>query len=136
MNGESFWEKLREAEKFRYGNRNSKIVEPSGPPKDIMKKMGRRFLIFAVVMFLVITVLNCYYTLGVNEVGVLTTLGTPESVTTPGIHMKWPYVQRINKMSKEIRGMEIGYDTTTAGQGNPDSVRADSEMITKILFVT
>lgn len=131
MNGESFWEKLREAERFRYGNRDSKIVDPPKPPRNTVKKIGKGFLIFAVVLFLFITGENSYYTLGVNEVGVLTTMGTPESVTTPGIHLKWPYVQRINKMSKEIQGMEIGYDTSTAGQGNPDSVREDSEMITK-----
>ena len=41
---------------------------------------------------------------------VITTLGSPSSVTTSGFKFKWPYIQQVHKMSKEIRGMSIGYD--------------------------
>ena len=122
---------MRDADPNRYPNQDNQTVNMPRPDKGTAKKIGRVFLIFVLILLLFIAAENSYYTLSVNEVGVLTTLGSPESITTPGIHLKFPFVQQIHKMSKEIQGMEIGYDTSAKGQGNPDSVRADSEMITE-----
>lgn len=68
---------------------------------------------------------NSVYTLKENQVAVLKTFGQPESITTAGIHFKIPFVQKVYKLSSEIRGMQIGYDD------NNQSIISESEMITK-----
>ena len=68
---------------------------------------------------------------------VVTTLGKPASVTTSGIKFLIPYVQQVHKMSKEIKGMSIGYDPDydldnhANSENNPLQVPSESEMITR-----
>jgi len=130
MDKNSFWKNLQQAEQSRFRMNGQTFVNMPKTPNGTGRKIGRGFLAFLLLLLLVITVFNSYYTLSVNEVGVLTTFGAPESVTTTGIHLKIPYVQQIHKISREIHGMEIGYDTSKGGQSNPSAVREDSEMIT------
>jgi len=82
------------------------------------------------VLFLLILVFNSGYMLDVNQTAVVTTFGVPAGVTESGFHFKVPFVQQVNKISKEISGMEIGYDTSQTGENDPQKVSADSEMIT------
>ncbi|MCI2048822.1 MAG: FtsH protease activity modulator HflK [Lachnospiraceae bacterium] len=94
---------------------------------------GRGILIFARVvlaLLLLIAVFNSGYMLDVNQTAVVTTFGVPASVTESGFHFKVPFVQQVHKISKEISGMEIGYDTSQTGENDPQKVSADSEMIT------
>lgn len=85
----------------------------------------RLVLIIALVLFVVRASDGAFFTLNVNESAVVTTLGRPVSVTTPGVHFKIPFVQNVVKMSREIQGMTIGYDASN------QSVPSESEMITK-----
>lgn len=88
------------------------------------------------ILFLVFTAFQSFYTLSENEMAVITTLGKPSSVTTSGFKFKIPYIQRVYKMSKEIRGMSIGYDPDydpydhANSENNPVPVVSESEMIT------
>jgi len=88
------------------------------------------------ILFLAFTALQSFYTLSENEMAVITTLGKPSSVTTSGFKFKIPYIQQVHKMSKEIRGMSIGYDPDydpydhTNSENNPAPVVSESEMIT------
>ena len=68
-----------------------------------------------VVTVLVILVLgfNCYYTIGEQEQAVITTFGKAEAVSTPGLHFKIPFIQRVTKVDTTIKGLSIGYDVNT-----------------------
>ncbi|MBE7721273.1 MAG: FtsH protease activity modulator HflK [Lacrimispora celerecrescens] len=68
---------------------------------------------------------NSFYTLTEDKVAVVCTFGTPVSVTKTGPHFKIPFIQTVYKMSKEIKGMRIGYDEEN------QSTISESEMITK-----
>lgn len=68
---------------------------------------------------------NSFYTLTEDKVAVVSTFGNPVSVTKTGPHFNIPFVQTVYKMSKEIKGMSIGYD-----EANQSTV-SESEMITK-----
>ncbi|MDR1769919.1 MAG: FtsH protease activity modulator HflK [Hungatella sp.] len=68
---------------------------------------------------------NSFYTLTEDKVAVVCTFGKPASVTKTGPHFKIPLVQTVYKMSKEIKGMRIGYNE------NNESTVSESEMITK-----
>lgn len=92
--------------------------------------------IVVVLLFAAFTGIQSFYTLSENEMAVITTLGQPSSVTTSGFKLKWPYIQSVHKMSKEIRGMSIGYDPDydlenhANSENNPVPVPQESEMIT------
>ena len=94
------------------------------------------FRIVVLLLFLAFSALQSFYTLSENEMAVITTLGQPSSVTTSGFKLKWPYIQNVYKMSKEIRGMSIGYDPDydpadhANSENNPVPVKSESEMIT------
>ena len=102
-----------------------------------MKRMLRPIKIAIVVAVLAIAAFDSFYTLSENEMAVLTTFGRPSSVTTSGPKFKVPFIQKVHKMSKEIKGMPIGYDPDYNAQNhadsenNPISVTSESEMITK-----
>lgn len=86
---------------------------------------------------LAIAAMDSFYTLSENEMAVVTTFGHPSSVMTSGPKFKYPFIQKVYKMSKEIKGMAIGYDSTydtqnpANSENNPVPVSAESEMITK-----
>lgn len=120
-----------------------------------MKRMLRPIKIAIVVAVLAIAAFDSFYTLSENEMAVLTTFGRPSSVTTSGPKFKVPFIQKVHKMSKEIKGMPIGYDPDYSsqtggtpllnshinassrvddGEGTPEntvSIPSESEMITK-----
>lgn len=102
-----------------------------------MKRMLRPIKIAIAVAVLAIAAFDSFYTLSENEMAVLTTFGRPSSVTTSGPKFKVPFIQKVHKMSKEIKGMPIGYDPDYNAQNhadsenNPISVTSESEMITK-----
>ena len=72
-----------------------------------MKRMLRPIKIAIVVAVLAIAAFDSFYTLSENEMAVLTTFGRPSSVTTSGPKFKVPFIQKVHKMSKEIKGMPI-----------------------------
>ncbi len=91
------------------------------------KKGGGKWILLVVLGVLVAYIFfNSFYTLSVSEAAVVSTLGHPTNVTEPGVHFKIPILQSVYKVSREIRGMEIGYD-----KDSEESVTSESEMITK-----
>ncbi len=78
------------------------------------------------IVFLIVVGINCYYMLDEEEYGVVTTLGNPAAVSQAGLHFKIPFIQRVQKVSKVISGMSIGYDQSTG-----DSIEDECIMITK-----
>ncbi|MBP3216272.1 MAG: FtsH protease activity modulator HflK [Clostridium sp.] len=111
-------------ERIRRSRQTSEEVPGGQKPRRNFDSF-RLVLIIALVLFVVRASDGAFFTLNVNESAVVTTLGRPVSVTTPGVHFKIPFVQNVVKMSREIQGMTIGYDASN------QSVPSESEMITK-----
>ena len=87
-------------------------------------------------MVVVLVGLNSFYTLKEDQVAVITTLGKPEAHTKSGLNFKIPFIQNVHKLSKNIRGMAIGFNSShrqDSGYVEDEavSVSEESEMITK-----
>lgn len=98
-----------------------------GPSKK--KPSGKKLALIAVLAVLVlvlgVTALNSFYTIGEQENAVVTTFGVPQTVTSPGLHFKIPFVQQVEKVDMTIKGFALGYD-----ESNDQSQLEDSLMIT------
>jgi len=57
--------------------------------------------------------LNSTYQIREQEQAVLTTFGQAQAVTTPGLHFKIPFIQKVTKVNTTIQGFSIGYDEDT-----------------------
>lgn len=79
-----------------------------------------------VIVLLLFIGTNCYYVLDEDNYAVVTTLGNPAAVSQAGLHFKLPFIQRVQKVSKVIMGMPIGYDADTG-----ESIDEEAVMITK-----
>jgi len=44
---------------------------------------------------------------------VITTFGKADAVSTPGLHFKIPFIQKVKKVDTTIKGLSIGYDVNT-----------------------
>lgn len=89
-------------------------------------KQTKKIILSAVVIIvLLILVFNSFYTIKEQEQAVVTTFGTPQAVTTSGLHFKIPFVQKVTKVNTTIKGMPIGYV-----EGTNLSVPEESLMIT------
>ena len=77
------------------------------------KTVIRVVKIVAVVLVVLILGFNSYYTIGEQEQAVITTFGKPDAVSTPGLHFKIPFIQKVTKVDTTIKGLSIGYDVNT-----------------------
>lgn len=79
-----------------------------------------------VLSILVLIVLSqSTYQIREQEQAVLTTFGKAQAVTTPGLHFKVPFVQKVKKVNTTIQGFSIGYNKETN-----ESIEDESIMIT------
>lgn len=119
-----------------FGGRKQKKEdsEPEKEPERFDSKGNpvRRFRpfrgIFAglVILLLLLAGMNSYYMLDEENYAVVMTLGSAEAVSQAGLHFKIPFVQRVQRVSKGIKGMPIGYSLETQ-----ESIDEESVMITK-----
>lgn len=75
-------------------------------------------IVFAVIILFVagIIVSGSFYTIREEEQAVVCTFGSPQAVTTPGLHFKIPFIQTVDKVSTTINGFSIGYNSTGDGE--------------------
>lgn len=126
----------KEQRNQRSQNKGPTVQETVYPDRKPGK--GKKILIGTVVLLAAAFLgMNSFYTLSEDKMAVVTTFGRPSSVTTSGLKFKIPLIQQVHKMSKEIRGMSIGYDPDynqedhAESENNPRPVTTESEMITK-----
>ncbi len=119
---------------YNPGNQN---FTPNKPDFTEIKKKTKKvlFVVFGAII-IAFAGLNSFYTLKEDQVAVITTLGKPEAHTKSGLNFKIPFIQTVHKLSKNIRGMAIGFDSSHRQDSDyvedeAVSISEESEMITK-----
>ncbi|MBM9535960.1 FtsH protease activity modulator HflK [Desulfobulbus alkaliphilus] len=96
-------------------NRSEK--DPDGPPNFLGG--ASKILAVVVVIVLIQAAMSAFYTVKPGEVGVILRFGKFTKATTPGLHFKMPYIDRLIKVDMEtIRKEEFGFRTRTTTMGN------------------
>ena len=90
-----------------------------------VKKMWTIVALVAILMVVGAVVLTSFYYTTEDQYAVVTTFGKPSLVENSGLHFKLPLVQRKTIISKNIRGIPIGYADTG------ESIESESVMITR-----
>lgn len=112
---------------FSGGKRENRTEHYDAGGNRMNKKFPFKVILAAVlVVFLAVVGMNCYYVLDEDNYAVVTTLGNPAAVSQAGLHFKVPFIQHVQKVSKIIMGMPIGYDPETR-----EGVESESVMITR-----
>ena len=95
-----------------------------------VKKAGKKLLIAAVALLLLIGIFTCFYTVDDKQKAVVTTFGKVTDVTDAGLHFKLPFgIQKVQKVDVNVyQKIELGY--VTDANGNTVTVESESAMIT------
>lgn len=85
-------------------------VYPDGKKKGFP---GKTVLAVAAALVAAGLLAGSFYSLKENEYAVITTFGVPSVTEESGIHLKAPFVQKLNRVPKTINGFMIGSDAET-----------------------
>lgn len=91
--------------------------------KSALPKVLGTLIVLALVAGTILT--QSMYSINEQEEAVVTTFGTPTTVSSPGLHFKIPFIQQVEKVSTTINGFPIGYDMSSE-----QSIESESLMIT------
>jgi len=107
---------------YSYSGKNGKSVDV----QSIIKKSA----IVIAILFVVIGILTCFYTVDDKQQAVVTTFGKVSKITDPGLHFKLPFgIQQAHKVDVNIyQKIELGY--TTSPEGIVTVNDSESTMIT------
>ena len=94
--------------------------------QDLIKKGA----IVLAILFVVIGILTCFYTVDDKQQAVVTTFGKVTTITDPGLHFKLPFgIQKAHKVDVNIyQKIELGYTTNQDGTVTVND--SESTMIT------
>ena len=86
---------------------------------DNVKKLGKRGLLVALALVLVIGVMTCFYTVDDKQQAVVTTFGKVTDVTGAGLHFKLPFgIQNVYPVDVNVyQKIELGYSSDDYGYG-------------------
>ena len=119
---------------YSYTGKNGKAVDMQG----LIKKAA----IVLAVLFVVIGVLTCFYTVDDKQQAVVTTFGKVSKITDPGLHFKLPFgIQKANKVDVNIyQKIELGYitnpdGTTTTNDDESTMITGDYNIVNVDFFV-
>ncbi len=119
---------------YSYSGKNGKSVDI----QSIIKKAA----IVLAVLFVVIGILTCFYTVDDKQQAVVTTFGKVTKITDPGLHFKLPYgIQKANKVDVNIyQKIELGYmtnpdGTTTTNNDESTMITGDYNIVNVDFFV-
>ena len=79
-------------------------------------KIGNIIKIVVIALIIGILAAGSFYSIREEEQAVVCTFGSPQAVTTPGLHFKIPFIQTVEKVSTTINGFSIGYNSTGNGE--------------------
>ncbi|MCQ2432726.1 MAG: FtsH protease activity modulator HflK [Clostridia bacterium] len=110
-------------------NMNGYAYEAAQPKKapPSPAKVIKGAVVILLILIAASVVLNSFYTIGEQENAVVTTFGTPQAVTTSGLHFKIPFVQEVEKVNMTIFGLPIGYDPYTNASITDESLMITSD---------
>lgn len=81
-----------------------------GAAADYFRRFGKKLMLSAIGLLVLIVLLSGIYSVGPGEQGVIRTFGRETSKTGPGLHYQIPLVQRVNVVNIEnIRRVEVGF---------------------------
>ena len=102
--------------------------KPSGIPD--AKKIIKIAVTAAVVIFVLIGVLTCFYTVDDKQQAVVTTFGKVTDIADPGLHFKLPFgIQQVHKVDVNVyQKIELGYIENP--KGDYVTKTSESTMIT------
>jgi modulator of FtsH protease HflK len=109
------WEKLQQQKRSRPGAPPPQVDEILGKFKDIKGKFGGVWSIIAVVLILLVGY-SMFYTVAVDEVGVVQRFGRYVRTTQPGLNFKFPAgIEKITKVPvQRVQKQEFGFRTIVA----------------------
>ena len=85
--------------------------------KQVNVEKTKKFAVIAVIAIAALMLISgSFYSIREEEQAVVCTFGSPQAVTTPGLHFKIPFIQTVEKVSTTINGFSIGYNSTGAGE--------------------
>jgi membrane protease subunit HflK len=94
-----------------------------GNPDEFIKNAGKKLQSFKGFLPLVVVgiialagLFSSFYSVGPDEVGVIRRFGKYVRTTNPGLHVKFPFIEKVNKVKvKYIFKEEFGFRTTSPG---------------------
>ena len=92
-----------------------------------LKNLVKIVVILAIVLVVAVVGAGSFYTIGEQENAVVTTLGVPQTVTSPGLHFKIPFIQQVHKVDMTIKGFSIGYDEDSNESKTDESLMITSD---------
>ena len=92
-------------------------------PEDLLREVkskipsfNKGILIFVLAIVALIVLANGFYSTGPDEVGIIRRFGRYVRTTQPGLHLKFPLIERLDNIKiKYIFKEEFGFRTTRAG---------------------
>ncbi len=85
--------------------------------KQVNVEKTKKIAVIAVIAIAALMLISgSFYSIREEEQAVVCTFGSPQAVTTPGLHFKIPFIQTVEKVSTTINGFSIGYNSTGAGE--------------------
>lgn len=90
--------------------------------------VSRTIIGATIVIFLLVLVLNSFYTVRETEAAVITTFGKASTNTKKGLNFKIPFIQKVRKVNTTVQGFPIGY--TESGESASEVTDRESVMIT------
>ena len=88
----------------------------------------KKVLTFALPAVVVLILLfSSMYTIKEQEQAVLSTFGKARAVTTPGLHFKVPFIQKVTKVNTTIKGFSIGYYEDTDESNDEEAIMITSD---------
>ena len=111
-------------------NNNGFYSYSSGKKPLDLQKIKKWSIIAAVVIFVIIGITTCFYTVDDKQQAVVTTFGKVTDVTDAGLHFKLPFgIQKVDKVNVNVyQKIELGY--TTDKNGVVVTNTSESTMIT------
>ena len=88
-----------------FGGITPKSVDP--------KKLGKKIVIAALALLVVIGAFTCFYTVDDKQQAVITTFGKVTDITNAGVHFKLPFgIQKVQKVDIHVyQKIELGYSS-------------------------